>query len=236
MDNEKNLPKADLSKNQIIPPTTENSTSDMTQERPENFNPYDGMLERLQKQRDDHVEDTQQYATKTRQIAGKLKGILQLSAIVMVWFFTLQFFPFGMQDSFEIVFAGIVVAIALTVVIILYFGKWIVNKDRIIVYLITGLTAITLIGQLFAFFLSISWIYYIFLGIMGVLTLGVLVNENATIIEKIVIVFIVGSLAFAIVRSASILKLNRLTIEYENSPTAYPTESPTYRIFGVELD
>ena len=228
MNNEKNFPEVNPDDNQ------KSNLSENIQERPENFNPYDGMLERLQKIRDDHVQDTQSYATETVNIATRLTGIFQLATIIIVWLFTFQFFPFGQKDAEPIVFAGIVVAVATTVVIVLYFGKWLIRQERIVIYLLTVLMGVALTGQLMAFFVAMHWIYYIFLGIIGVTTLGLLINDNLSVIEKIMIVFIVGSIVFAMIHSASVLKVDEVMKKHANDPV--PTEPATYRIFGIELD
>jgi hypothetical protein len=87
-----------------------------------------------------------------------------------------------MEDSGGIVFAGIVVSIATTAVIVLYFGKWLINQERMVIYLLTILMVVSLTGQFIAFFVPTHWLYYIFVGIIGVLTLGLLINENISII------------------------------------------------------
>ncbi|MBQ7522013.1 MAG: hypothetical protein IJU14_03940 [Clostridia bacterium] len=230
MNDEKNFSEVNPDENQKSNP------SDNVQEKPENFNPYDGMLERLQRNRNDHVQETQSYADETVSIAEKLTPILQLGAIVVVWFFTLQFFPFGMEDSGGIVFAGIVVSIATTVVIVLYFGKWLINQERMVIYLLTILMVVSLTGQFIAFFVPTHWLYYIFVGIIGVLTLGLLINENISIIEKLVLVFIVASIVFAMIRSASVVKMEQAIVKHANDPQQETATSSTYRMFGIELD
>ena len=103
---------------------TETQTEQLSEENspfPEDFNPYDGMLERLQKLPNARFQQTHQDADDTEAFGKKMTPLLKIVVLVVLWLFTLQFFPFKQQDEYVIINAeGIFVSIILTVIVIIW--------------------------------------------------------------------------------------------------------------------
>ena len=115
----------------------QNDSHQDTQTKPEDFNPYVGMLERLEQQRNAHIEETQEVVREFRATAKKMTWLIQLLSVAGLWIFMVQFFPFELGLNI-INILGIIIVIIFTVLIVTKLGKWIATKDSITIYPISA--------------------------------------------------------------------------------------------------
>ena len=212
------------------------SEEEETQERPENFNPYVGMLERLEQQRNAHIEETHEVVKEFRDTAKKMTWLIQLIAIAVLWIFMVQFFPFELGLN-VINILGIITIIIFTVLVVVKLGKWIATKDSISIYLLIAFLGSCLIFQIIAFFVPTSNLYFVLVGVPILCACAILLRSDMFWTDRIVIVFIIFSIVFAGLHSARNLSIGKINIPKEREKAEYE-KNPTgpYKIFGVELD
>ena len=233
MDNDENRHTVDLSENQMGYSEQEKThLSEDRQTEPQDINPYDGMLERLKKIRNDHVEQTQQYTVETKNLAKRITGILQIAVIIELWIFAFQFLPFRELEIHIINILGFAIIIALTVVVVKQLGKWFENKDRMTIYTIIAFLAVTFVMQIMTFFIPLSFVYLIPVFVLIIILIVLLFSDDLGMSEKIVFLFVALSLIFSIVHYSRMLAVQEIIDKH----VAQPTESATYKIFGIELD